>query len=84
MFGGCIYNMDSRLGVIHMLVFPVCWDVENTHTHTHKHIYIYIYIYIYCAFVGLDNKIYQYYFSCMDRTLHMTAQTLSKPSIFYN
>jgi len=29
LFGGCIYNLDSLIGVIPMLVFPVCCDDEN-------------------------------------------------------
>ena len=29
MLGGCIYNLDSLIGIIPMLVFPVCWDEEN-------------------------------------------------------
>jgi hypothetical protein len=29
MFGGRIYNLDSLVGVIPMLAFPVCWDDEN-------------------------------------------------------
>jgi len=29
MFGGCMYNLDSRMGVIPMLVFPVRWDDER-------------------------------------------------------
>jgi len=29
MFGGCMYNLDSLVGVITMLVFLVCWDDET-------------------------------------------------------
>ena len=32
MSGGCIYNLYSRMGVIPMSVFPVCWDDENVKT----------------------------------------------------
>ena len=32
MFGGCIYNTDSLVGVIPGLVFPVCWDDEKVKT----------------------------------------------------
>jgi len=28
LFGGHIYILDSLVGVIHLLVFPVCWDDE--------------------------------------------------------
>ena len=41
MFGGCMYSLDSLVGAIRMLLFPVCWDDKNVY------IYIYIYIYIY-------------------------------------
>jgi len=29
LLGGCTYNLDSLMGVILMLVFPVCWYDEN-------------------------------------------------------
>jgi len=29
LFGGCIYNVDSLMGVIPMLVIPVHWDDEK-------------------------------------------------------
>jgi hypothetical protein len=32
MFGGCIYNLDSHMSVIPMLVFPVCWDDEKVYS----------------------------------------------------
>jgi len=28
LFGGRIYNLDNLVGVIPLLVFPVCWDDE--------------------------------------------------------
>ena len=27
-YGGCIYSLGSLMGVIPLLVFPVCWDDE--------------------------------------------------------
>ena len=45
MFGGCVYSLDSLVGVIPMLVFLVCWDDEK----------------VFCDFVGTCNKIYQYH-----------------------
>jgi hypothetical protein len=30
LFGGRIYNLDSLMGVIPVLVFSICWDTGNT------------------------------------------------------
>jgi hypothetical protein len=38
LFGGCIYSLDSLVGVIPMLVFPVCWDDEYDDTDALKHL----------------------------------------------
>ena len=32
LFGGCIYSLDSLVGVIPILVFPVCWGDEKVKT----------------------------------------------------
>jgi hypothetical protein len=42
-------SLDSLIGVIPMVVFPVCWYDICIHN------IVNIYIYIYCAFVGLDK-----------------------------
>ena len=68
LFGGCIYSLDSLVGVIHILVFPVCSYDKKVRTpwrscrciETCRSTYD-ISIYIYCAFVGLDNKVHTRY-----------------------
>jgi len=31
LLGGCIYSLDSLVGVVPLLVFPVCWYDEISH-----------------------------------------------------
>ena len=33
--GGCIYSLDYTIGVIRVLVFPICWDDDSIRKHQH-------------------------------------------------
>jgi hypothetical protein len=50
-----MYSMDSLVGVVHVLVFPVCgYDEMMKCLPCVKHC---LYMCVFCAFVGLD-KVY--------------------------
>ena len=56
LFGGCMYSLDSLVGVIPMLVFPVCWDVECDDADAWKHAGV-LKIY-FCHSLGLHSLPY--------------------------
>jgi hypothetical protein len=55
-----MYSMDCLVGVVHMLVFPVCGYDEMIECLPYAKycFYIRVSVCVFCAFVGLHNKVY--------------------------